>query len=148
MPDPIPAIIEGTIFMGVRMTSPRVGGPEFAPLLRRQHHMLAGAVMVHEGRFELPQLAAVGHAIRADALLRAGQGEEAIAEARRGISLAAADPRAWISLGDALLAAGRVEEATQALAGARRLVAAQPKVYAFAVPRLEGLAERLATSGG
>lgn len=147
MPDPIPPVIEGTIFMGVRMTSPRVGGPEYAPLLRHGHHMLAGAVMVHEGRFALHELAAVGHAIRADALLRAGQGDEAITEARRGVSLAAADPRAWISLGDALLVAGRVEEAAQALAGARRVIAAEPGVYAFAVPRLEGLGERLAMAG-
>ncbi|HWS77623.1 MAG TPA: glycosyltransferase family 39 protein [Thermomonas sp.] len=148
LPDAIPPVIEGTIFVGVRMTSPRVGGPEYAPLLHRRHHMLAGAVMVHEGRFHMPALAAVGHAIRADALVRSGQVEQGIDEGRRGVALAAEDPRPWISLGDALVTAGRLDEAAPALAAARRAIAAQPAVYAFALPRLEQLAQRLATASG
>jgi hypothetical protein len=109
--EPIPATIEGTIFLGVRMTSPRVGGPEYTPLLQASPRMLADAVLVHEGRFALPQLAAVGHALRCDALVRSGQPLLAVEEGRRAVALAGDDPRAWISLGDALAAAGNAAEA-------------------------------------
>lgn len=142
--EPIPATIEGTIFLGVRMTSPRVGGPEYAPLLQASPRMLADAVLVHEGRFALPQLAAVGHALRCDALVRSGQPLLAVEEGRRAVALAGGDPRTWISLGDALAAAGNVAEAASALAQAKRALAAEPDTYAFVEPRLDTLGRRVA----
>lgn len=142
--EPIPRTIEGTIFVGVRMTSPRVGGPEYAALLGTPQRMLAGAVLVHEGRFALAHLAGVSHALRCDALVRSGEPVRAIEEGRHAAQLAGDDPRAWISLGDALLAAGQVDEAVQALARARDVLAANPGTYAFTVARLEALAQRVA----
>ena len=142
--DPIPRTIDGTIFLGVRMTSPRVGGPEYAPLLQAPHRMLADAVLVHEGRFELPGLAGVGHALRCDALVRSGQPLLAVEEGRRAVALAGDDPRAWISLGDALVTAGNVAEAARALAQAKRTLAADPETFAFVEARRHALARRVA----
>jgi predicted Zn-dependent protease len=105
--------------------------------------MLADAVLVHEGRFALPQLAAVGHALRCDALVRSGQPLLAVEEGRRAVALAGDDPRAWISLGDALAAAGNAAEAVRALARAKRAMAANPDTYAFVEARMDALAQRL-----
>lgn len=140
----IPRVLDGTIFIGVRMTSPRIGGPEYLPLLRSRHHMVAGSVLVFEGRFDLPRLAAVAHAVRADGLLRAGHTEAAIREAGQAVRLARGDPRAWISLGDALLQDGQSARASRALDMAARAHRADPGTYAFVRTRLQALEQGLA----
>ena len=140
----VPRVIEGTVFLGVRMLPPR-GGPEYLPLLDAGHEtLLAGSILVFKGRFDLPLVAALSHARRADALVAAGQYAAAVEDARRGVALGPNDPRVRISLAAALASHGERDAALAELAQARRLVQRQPRVYGFVRPRLEA-AHALAT---
>lgn len=135
----VPPIIEGTLFLGVRMASAREG-ETYRSLIGHQDALLAGAVMVYEGRFALPRAAALSHATHADALVLAGQAAQAVEEGQQAVRLASDDPRSWISLGEALLAAGHLDEARHAQARAAQALAADPAGYSvFARPRLEAL---------
>lgn len=142
---PVPRVVEGTVFLGVRMLPPR-GGPEYLPLLGSgRASLLAGSILVFKGRFDLPLVAALSHARRADALVAAGQYAAAVEDARLGVALGPEDPRTRISLAAALASHGQGDAALAELAVARRLVQQQPQVYGFVQARLEAaLAQALA----
>lgn len=143
---PVPRVVEGTVFLGVRMLPPR-GGPEYLPLLDTgRPTMLAGSILVFKGRFDLPLVAALSHARRADALVAAGQYAAAVEDARQGVALGPEDPRTRISLAAALAAHGQREAALAELAHAGRLIRQQPKVYGFVQTRLEAAYARALAS--
>lgn len=139
----VPPLISGTIFLSVRLLPPR-GGDEYKPLLESPgRRMLAGTLLVFEGEFEVPRLASISHARRADALVQLGRNQEALVEARRAVALAPDDPRARTSLAYVLLTLERWSEASVAAAQARDLVAARPSMYGFVLHRLDAIAGQL-----
>lgn len=144
---PVPRRIEGTVFLSVRMLPPR-GGPEYAPLLEAgAKQMLAGTLLVFEGGFDLPQVAAISHARRADALVHARRYAEALAEGRRAVALAPEDPRTRISHGVALARSGALGQARAEEAAATRLLEQAPGRYGFVRHRLDLLRALLAADG-
>ena len=139
----VPSRMEGTIYLSVRMLPPR-GGGEYLPLLEAgAARLLAGTVLVFEGAFELPLVAALSHARRADALLEAGRVEEALAEASRALALGAGDPRVRVSHANALLRSGDVAGAVEHARIAQAQVLADPARYEFVRTRLSALLARL-----
>jgi len=138
----IPRRIDGVVFLGVRM-DPAREGDTYRPLLERRPRMLADAVFVSEGTFDVAGAAALGHAIAADGNVQSGRLAEAVREGAIAVELDAGDPRAWISYGDALLAAGQLGQARQAHARAERALARNPDYGFLAAGRLAGLRQRL-----
>lgn len=139
----VPPRIEGTVYLSIRMLPPR-GGGEYLPLIdSAPARVLAGTVLVFEGAFELPLVAALSHARRADALLEAGKVGEAVAEGTRALALGGDDPRVRVSLANALLHAGDVAAAAEHARIARAQVLADPARYEFVNARLSALLGRL-----
>lgn len=134
----VPERITGALFLGVRMMVPREG-ETYRQFARGHGKMVADAVFVCQGTFDVAAVAALSDAIAADEAGGAGRRQEAIALANRATSLASGDPRTWISLGDALLADGRREEAREAADRAALALGAQPDYTYFASRRLEEL---------
>lgn len=136
---PVPPRIRGTIFLSVRMLPPR-GGREYQPLLDAgATRMLAGTLLVFEGEFDLPLVAALSHARRADALVVAGRVKEALVESSQAIALAPDDPRVRISLANALLRDGDRAGAYRHASAAQRQLLEEPALYGFVRPRLQAL---------
>ena len=138
----VPRQITGTVFLGVRVVVEREG-ETFRPLLQAPREMLAGAVFVSQGSFDLPGVASLAHAMRADEFVRLQRPADALREGAAAVALADADPRGWISYGDALLAADRPDEARLALARAEQALARDPAYDFFASGRLAELRQRL-----
>ena len=118
-------------------------GSTFRPALSGHPEMLDGAVFVAKGTFDLPGVAALAHAMRADELIALHQPEAAMHEGAAAVALAADDPRSWISYADALLAGGRTQEARQAVAKAEQVLARAPELDFFASGRLDESRRRL-----
>jgi 4-amino-4-deoxy-L-arabinose transferase-like glycosyltransferase len=109
--EPVPPVIEGTVLVSVNELPPR-GGNEYLPIAQsRPIAQIGGNIFVYRGRFEIPLLAAISHTHRAGQFLRLNQVNEAVAEGRKAIELAAGDPRTHLSLGLALSRASQKEEA-------------------------------------
>lgn len=142
--DAVPRRITGTIYLSVRMLPPR-GGREYEPLLAAgAARMLAGTLLVFEGDFDLPLVAAISHARRADALLAAGSIREARRESDHAMALAPWDPRMRITHANVLLRSGDVARAADHVFAAREQVQQAPETYAFVQPRLEAVMRALA----
>ena len=140
--EPVPRVIDGTVYLGVRMAASREGDT-YASLFASKGDMLAGAVFVYEGRFDLPGVAALGHAMRADELAAKGDLDGALREGAAAIALAEDDPRGWISYAEALLASGQRQAAERAHARAQAAVANDPEHEFFASGRLAELGRRV-----
>ena len=140
---PVPRHITGTLFLGVRVAVDREGDT-FRPALDARREMLAGAIFVSQGTFDLPGVASLAHAMRADGFTRLQQPTDAVRESAAAVRLAPGDPRAWISYGDALWIAGKPQEARIALARADQALAKQPAYAFFASSRLAELRQRVA----
>jgi len=138
----VPRQITGTVFLGVRVVVEREGDT-FRPLLAGHRELFAGAVFVSQGSFDLPGVASLAHAMRADEFVRLQRTADALREGAAAVALADADPRAWISYGDALLAADRPQDARRALDRAEQALAMDPAYDFFASGRLHNLRERL-----
>lgn len=138
----VPRQLTGTLFLSVRVSVEREGGL-FRPALAAPPELLDGVVLVSHGRFDLPAVSALAHAMRADDFIAMKQPDDAIREGAAAVALAPDDPRSFISYGDALLAGGRTEDARQALASAEQALARRPEYDFFASERLDALRQRL-----
>jgi 4-amino-4-deoxy-L-arabinose transferase-like glycosyltransferase len=109
--DPVPPIIEGTIFVSVNELPPR-GGDEFVPITQSAPiDQIGGNIFVYRGRFEIPIAAAMSHAYRAGQFLRSNRVEEAVVEGRTAVELGVNDPRTHLALGLALARNEQKDEA-------------------------------------
>jgi hypothetical protein len=115
---PIPQVLDGVILVSA---SNRVGyrwGPgednPYAPFSRvAPDEVLAGSMLVYHGRFEVPVMSALSHALAAEKLIHHGRIEEAVNEGRLGASLAPLSWRTHVSFARALGAAGLSAQAKQ-----------------------------------
>lgn len=141
--DPVPERIAGTLYLGGRMMVPREGEAyrQFAAV---RGQLLANAVFVFRGTFDVPAIAALSEAIVADQAGAENRVQDALDHTARAVALAPDDPRGWISRGEALLAAGRKAEAREAADRAERALRTQPDDAYFAADRLADLQHRLA----
>ena len=129
MVDPVPTVIEGTIFVSANELPPR-GGPEYAPMTKSAPiTMLGGAVFVYQGRFEIPIAAALSHVNRAAAFVRSNQLDEADAEAKTAIEICPDDPRMHASFANVLARKGRKAEARTEFETALELAKADPTFF-------------------
>jgi len=113
--DPIPAIIEGTVFVSVNELPPR-GGDEYVPIAQSTPiAFIGGNTWVYRGRFEIPLASAISHSYRAGQLLRFNRIDEAVQEGRTATELAPGDPRTHLSLAMALVRTGQRDEARREL---------------------------------
>lgn len=109
--DPVPPVIDGTVFLSSNELPPQ-GAGEYLPVTSGQPEALIGGnMLVYRGRFEVPLVAAMSHVHRSGALLRLGQVDSAIAEAREAIEFFSDDPRPHLALGLALARAKQKDEA-------------------------------------
>jgi hypothetical protein len=124
--DPVPPVIEGTVFLSSNELPPQ-GAGEYVPMTSVQPEALIGGnMLVYRGRFEVPLVAAMSHVHRSGALLRLGQVENAIAEAREAIEFFKDDPRPHLALGLALARAKQKDEARREFEMAARLSMDKP----------------------
>ena len=124
--EPVPPVIEGTVFVSVNELPPR-GAGEYAPFAQSEPvALIGGTTFVYRGRFEVPLAAAMSHAYRSGQFLRLRQTEEAIAEGRRAVELGGGDPRTHLALGLALVRAERRDEARREFETVRELAKSEP----------------------
>jgi 4-amino-4-deoxy-L-arabinose transferase-like glycosyltransferase len=111
MVEPVPPVIEGTIFVSANELPPR-GGPEYSPMTESKPvAILGGAVLVYQGRFDVPGAAAMSHVNRAYTFLRENQLDEAMDEAAAAINFDPSDPRPHAALANVLLRQSKLTEA-------------------------------------
>ena len=113
--EPVPPVIEGTIFVSTTGVSPRFGNTfevfrDVEPI-----DIIGGSVFVYKGRFDVRLAAAVSYAMRAHQMLDRNQTEAAVAEARQAVSLGPVDPRSHLALALALISTGNIDEARDGL---------------------------------
>ncbi|MGA2966618.1 MAG: phospholipid carrier-dependent glycosyltransferase [Terriglobales bacterium] len=123
-PENMPPRISGTVLISATELSPVLWGPgDLNPYasFRALHPdaEIADGVFVFHGHFDLPLLAAMGHAQTAERLLENGNlnadpAAQALAEAQAAVSLAPGDVASQAALGDALTALRRPDEARAA----------------------------------
>jgi tetratricopeptide (TPR) repeat protein len=109
--EPVPPVIEGTIFVSTTGISPRFGNTFEAFRGVEPIDIIGGTVFVYEGRFDVPLAAAASHTLRAHQLMDVNSSEEALAEARQAVSLGPEDPRNHLALALALKSTGQTDEA-------------------------------------
>ncbi|HKX83834.1 MAG TPA: glycosyltransferase family 39 protein [Pyrinomonadaceae bacterium] len=125
--DAVPPVIEGTVILSVNELPPQ-GGDEYVPIAQSEPIALIGGNMfVYRGRFDIPLAAAISRFHRSGAFLRNNDVENAITEAREGITLAPNDPRPHLALGRALIRAGQKDEARSELETAVVLAKPEPR---------------------
>jgi 4-amino-4-deoxy-L-arabinose transferase-like glycosyltransferase len=113
--EPVPPVIEGTIFVSTTAVSPRFGNTFEVFRGVEPIDIIGGSVFVYKGRFDVRLAAAVSHASRAQHRLDRNQPEEAVAEARQAVSLGPEDPRNHLALALALRSTGETDEARDEL---------------------------------
>ena len=137
--DPVPPVIEGTVLLSVFELPPR-GGDEYVPITKSEPiAFIGGNMFVYRGRFEVPIAAAMSRVHRSDYFRRAGQFEDAIAEAREALVLAPNDCRSHLALGLSLSRSGRNEEARVELEKAAELARTDPRFRNQEVSALKAL---------
>ena len=138
----MPPVIEGTVLLTAMVLPPR-GGAEYLPIAQSQPIARIGkSIFVYQGRFEVPLAAALSHAERSNRLIILNRFEEAVADGRKAVELAPADPRTHLSLGLALIRAGQKDEARRELQKAIELAKPNP-VFRNAGVRAQQEIERL-----
>ena len=140
--EPVPPVIEGTVFISVNELPPR-GAGEYVPVAQGEPvAFIGGNTLVYRGRFEVPLAAAMSHAYRAGQFLRAGKTEEALTEGRKAVGLGEGDPRTHLALGLALVRSGQRDEARKEFETAAELAKLDP-VFRNAEVRARQELERL-----
>ena len=125
--DPVPPVIEGTVFVGHREFPP-YSGDEYLPIAQSEPiDLIGGITYVYRGRFEIPLAAAISRVHRSNHFLRVNDIEQAISEAHQAIELAPNDPRPHLSLGLALVRNGQKEEARRELEKTAELAGADSR---------------------
>jgi tetratricopeptide (TPR) repeat protein len=113
--EPVPPIIEGTLFLSVTVLPPAPFA-EYLPVAQTVPvAQIGGSIFVYRGRFQVPLLAALSHARRAQQLVRRERFEEAVADGRKAVELAPDDPRTHFWLGMSLANAKQTHEARREL---------------------------------
>jgi hypothetical protein len=139
----IPPSISGTILLSATEAEGLLWGPDVLNPYevfkeRRPDALIGNVILVYNGTFELPLLAAHSRASTAYALLRQGKAAEAIAEAQSAVRLAPDSAEVHAALGQVLAAAGRTTEVQQEIATAIRLArATHPDFQAQLIRYLE-----------
>jgi hypothetical protein len=113
---PVPARIEGTILVSGSEADGDYWGPgDLNPyeqfLHRRPDDLIANSILVFQGQFDVPLLAALSAMNHAQRLAGRQEWDQALAEAHTAIGLAPRSAEAHAVLGNILLAMGRTEEA-------------------------------------
>lgn len=126
--EPVPPVVEGTIFLSVT-SFPPLGGDEYEPILKTEPvAIIGGSIFVYRGPFEVPLVAALSYAGRADQLIELGRLDEAIADGQKSVELAPNDPRPHLALAFALRRSNRPDEARRELETSIKLAEANPSM--------------------
>jgi 4-amino-4-deoxy-L-arabinose transferase-like glycosyltransferase len=141
--EPVPPVIEGTVFVSTTGISPRFGNTfetfrDVEPI-----DLIGGSVFVYKGRFDVRLAAAVSHAMRAQVLLDRNRPEEAVAEARQAVLLGPEDPRNRLALALALKSTGALDEARDELNETIQLTESDPAAWRREKNRAEKELEKL-----
>ena len=95
---------------------PPRGGDEYVPITKSTPiAFIGGNTYLYRGRFEVPLVAAMSHVHRSGYFLRAGNVDEALAEARKALEFGPDDCRPHLALGLALARAGQHDSAKREL---------------------------------
>jgi hypothetical protein len=113
--EPVPPVIEGTVFVTTTAVSPRFGDTFEVFRGIEPIDIIGGSVFVYNGRFDVRRAAAVSRAARSQQLLDRNQPESAVTEARQAVSLGHEDPRNHLALALALTGTGATDEARDEL---------------------------------
>jgi len=141
--EPVPPVIEGTVLVSARDLTR--GGKEYLPVAQTAPiAQIGGSIFVHQGRFEVPLVAALSHARRAAQFTQLKRLEEAVAEGREAVNLAAEDPRTHLALGLALLRAGQKDEARSEFETVVELSKSNPSLFRNEEVRAQQEIKRLA----
>lgn len=109
--EPVPPVVEGTFLLSVAVFPP-LGGDEYAPIIQTEPvAFLGGSIFVYQGRFEVPLVAALSYAGRADQFIELKRFDEAVADGQKAVELAPDDPRPHLALGVAFSLSNRPDEA-------------------------------------
>src|SRR5262249_25969384 len=138
-----PEVVDGVVLI----SAGNLSGFEFGPGALNPYEQfkkikptatIQNGIFVFEGRFEIPQAAAIGHRQRAEDLLAQGKLDEALIEAQRAVELAPDAVASNALLGDTLTALNRPAEARaayeQALQSAQSI---HPEFQVGWIPRLQ-----------
>ena len=123
--EPVPPIVEGTIFLSPSVLPPLDTRYEAVAQTSPQA-IIGGSILVYRGRFEFPQAAAESHIVRSGQLVNLRRFDEAMSDARKAVELAPNDPSAHLSLGIALARSHQNDEARRELRAAIRLANQHP----------------------
>ena len=126
----VPPRISGVVLIAATEASGQMWGDGEANPYRqfqdgRPETVLGGSVLVYEGTFAVPLLAAESHASQAPMLLRRGRGAEALAEMQTASQIAPESAEVEAQLGGTLLRMGRGAEAEAAFGRAVDLAKVQ-----------------------
>jgi len=139
----IPSTISGVVLVSATETSGLLWGPDglnpYATFRDRQPDAKIGnVVLVYDGSFDVPLLAAQSRATAATGLLYQRRLPEAVALAQGAVELAPDSAEVNAVLGEALLASGRQEEGQQAIAKAIHLAQTiHPEYQRFLIEQLQ-----------
>ena len=126
--EPIPPVVEGTMFVSVASFPPLVGN-EYEPILKTAPvAQIGGSVFVYRGRFEVPLVSALSYAGRADQLIESNHFNEAVADGQKAVELAPDDPRPHFALAFALRENKKPDEARRELETSIKLAEANPSM--------------------
>ena len=140
---PVPAVIEGPVLISAgTLTGFELGSNVLNPYREFQGLKpvaeIQDGVLVFEGKFDVPEAAALSHVQESEALLKKKKLDGALAEAQQAVSIAPESLRAQMALGDALMALDKKDEARTAFVKAAVLVKSmEPVAQEVWVPRVE-----------
>ncbi len=141
--EPVPTIIEGTILLSTAVLPAR-NHAEYLPFAASEPiAFIGGSIRVYRGRFEVPLVAALSHAGRAQQFILQNRFEEAIADGFKAIEQAPDDPRTHLVLGTALARAKRPDEARREYEATIRLAQSKPGQFGFEEMRAQNGLRRL-----
>lgn len=124
----MPPVVEGTIFLSVAVFPP-LNGDEYEPIFKTEPvAFLGGSIFVYRGRFEIPLVAALNYAGRAEQLIELNRFDEAVADGQKAVELAPNDPRPHLALAFALRENNRPDEARRELETTVKLAEANPSM--------------------
>ena len=126
--EPVPPVVEGTFFVSVASFPPLVGD-EYEPILKTAPiAIIGGSIFVYQGRFEVPLVAALSYAGRAEQLIELNRFDEAVADANKAVELAPNDPRPHLVLATAFSRSNQTDEARRELETSVKLAEANPSM--------------------
>jgi 4-amino-4-deoxy-L-arabinose transferase-like glycosyltransferase len=127
--DPVPPVIEGTFFLSTAFLPPR-GYYDFSSVLKSEPvALIGGSIVIYQGRFEIPLVAASSHLQRAQELVRLKRFDEAVADGRKAVELAPDDPKMHVMFGLVLTHADQLDEARRAFEATIRLAESNPALF-------------------